>query len=264
MNKYLYIIAITILIGVAVISPTAIAVDTSNPPQTEPEKACAEHRPDFDNIYTEWSHEISLSGNVSNEEFMNDLNIARNAYHMYVTCIFQFAQDAVWGVAESTFSASANAPTLSTIQSPDMNKPNEACISQDKLKEKVKGQTSPDQMLPPLLEIFEDYKTFLESKILPMYDQKVTKASSNSYNRLAISVASVNAFKLKVQTELENSLVAMDMAFTALTELRTAYVMHVHLQCMLKNLEKYRNIIESIRGVVEDLPSRLEDASTHQ
>jgi len=65
----------------------------------------------------------------------------------------------------------------------------------------------------------------------------------------------------KTDTEKQNALVAMNITFASLKELRLAFVMHVHFQCILNSLDKYRKKLEDVRIIVDSLPFELQDAS---
>ena len=63
------------------------------------------------------------------------------------------------------------------------------------------------------------------------------------------------------QTEIDTSMVTIDLMFTSLKELRLAFVMHVHFQCTLKYLDKYRDTLGELRKLIVPLPGQLRDAS---
>lgn len=256
----------SLIIGITLLT-SLLPVGVLAAGQSEAEKSCAEKRPDFTKLMDEWFPKDKLNDLKSNQDiltnsyFQGKLEEAQEAYHSYVECIIQFAQDRVWAVAEG--SGSSTAPTLSNIGSPDWNKPDEACLSPEELK-KVYGQdTSANALVPPLLEAYQEYKDTLE-QIVSFYDFFGVSIKGQNIDALSVSVSSVNALKRQVNTEVESSLVAMNTALSALQELRISFVMHVHFQCMIANLTKYRKLLEAIRTAVLDLPSRLEDASIHK
>ena len=212
--------------------------------ETEPEKACSNKAPDFTNMYQTFIKELE-DGNKN----LNSINIniefdkANTKYHNYVECIFGFAERKI---VKDNF---------------DWYNPQNACLNQEVLKETT-TITSPDQMLPPLLNTYNNYTQHLDN-ILSLYNLKGLEniEKFNALQKLNASLDVANKFERKIKEEKENALVAMNISFVSLKELRLAFTMHVHLQCMLSNLEKYRKLLGDMRLKIGILPVVLEDAS---
>jgi len=78
---------------------------------------------------------------------------------------------------------------------------------------------------------------------------------------LIAKAAAAGTIERQRKMEIDSSLLAIDLMFTSLKEMRLAFVMHVHFQCTLKYLEKYRKALEKLRKFIQPLPEKLRDAS---
>ena len=264
-KKHLTIITIlTILLtGIPIpLNPATAQEEIERP--TKAEKACEEKYPDFNIIYTEaFIDALEEEDLVIDAKYMAEVfEDAQEKYHEYAQCIFDYAEDVVLdsGGVKTRGTTQANAPSFPWF------KPDAACISQNKLRDVILD-SAPDQLLPPLLENHREYSEFLD-KIIPAYQKQGTEKQEDGKAMPAIQFLLTKSqeereLRQRVESEKENALVAIDIAFITLKEMRLAFVMHVHFQCMLNNLEKYRKILEDIRVIAECLPNHLKDASMH-
>jgi len=254
LKKIFTSLVIAILISVNFPPAFNTSAQEEIPSPTEPEKACADKKPEFISLYNDLVFKVLADEIVLNSAtYKTNFEDAQKKYHEYAECIFSYAEKTVLGTKKSN--------------AQEWNNPPSACISQAELK-KVIDYTSPNQMLAPLLETYNEYGDYLDN-LLGLYqikgeetggDENELKALSTAMKlQLGAGIARENIRLTK--SEKENAMVAMDISFKSLKQLRLAYVMHVHFQCMLKNLEKYRQYLEKIRIIVEALPSILEDAS---
>ena len=195
-------------------------------------------------------------------KFQDEFEKVQKQYHEYVACFFDYAEKEILGnVGASKGTVQASTPNMINWMDPPA-----ACLTSDKLKE-IKNKTVSDAMLPPLLEIYNEYSDYLDALVvLYEYEGRETKIpdeelSLSGIDQLTEMVKAYTGLDRIVKLEKENALVAMDIAFKSLKELRLAFFMHVHFQCMLNNLEKYRKWLADIRTIVEGFPLMLEDAS---
>ena len=261
-KKIISIIAITILLS----GQTPITFVRAEDEPTKPESECEEMRPDFEVDYNDLILEIidDPEAEINIKTIDKFLGTEQEKYHEYVQCMFDYAEDQILdsGGAKTRGTAQANAPAFPWF------KPEAACIIKDgkeyKMNEALQA-SAPSELIPPLLKIHQEYANML-NKIAPKYEQEGTESGEGGEN---LSVTGLFAAKSKasrelrsyIESEIDNSLVAIDITFTTLKELRMAFLMHVQFQCMLNNLEKYRKALESIRTIVSCLPAHLEDAS---
>ncbi|MBU0705725.1 hypothetical protein KJ657_02415 [Patescibacteria group bacterium] len=234
--------------------------------ETEPEKACKDKKPKYDELMKVWS-ETETKNQFAYEDAFEKAQIA---HHDYVGCIFQFAINEILqseGVEQSgTMAANTTNTGGIPVVSPliDWMSPDQACLTPKELKNVIQ-KTEPGQLLDPILQTHADYRNYLQT----LGDQfkgtgVITDEDGKPVNQLAaIKIKSANLETVKRQTKLEvdSSLMAIDLMFTSLKELRLSFVMHVHFQCTLKFLDKYRRALEDLRNVIEPLPGQLEDAS---
>ncbi len=194
----------------------------------------------------------------SDSMFEDEFEEAQEAYHLYIKCLFDESVNGLLGSAggETEGIFSANAPNL-----PEWTKPESACLSQEKLGTVVKD-SAPKNLIPFALDAYNQYVDRL--KYLFELLQKYPTVSASTIDNFSEVLTNQNSYKLLVEDEIQNSIVAMDSAFKALKEMRQAFVMHVQFQCMLKNLEKYRRVMENMREVISAIPARIIDASMHK
>jgi hypothetical protein len=153
-------------------------------------------------------------------------------------------------------------PIFSTLI--DWMAPDQACLDPLELK-KIIQKSEPSQMLAPMLQEHADYRDHLQ-KIGDEFDGSGLLTGDNgqslsSLDTLRAKSANLGTVKRQRRMEIQSSLLAIDLMFTSLKELRLSLVMHVQFQCMLSFLQKYRKALEELRNVIEPLPALLEDAS---
>ena len=135
--------------------------------------------------------------------------------------------------------------------------PSKACLPDKKLKEIIESN-SPATLLGPILETYNNYSAFIRSVIVFLHDYPPANMD------YAPIVASYESLEIIMENEAQDSMLALDAAFQGLKELRMSFVMHVHFQCMLNNLESYRRMLSNLRGIVSTLPKVIENASMHK
>jgi len=211
---------------------------------------------------------------ATNDGYSNDLKAriafekARAKYHDTVKCVFDVSAISILGSTRKLGDniKKDNLPDLDAALQ-DLLKPEKVCaLWPKKLTEIIDGDStksnSPQQLLQPILESYNKYSVFI-NYILGKIESYPTISGSSS-NVLVSSYDNLDKLKLIMGNEITDSLVALDAAFTGLKELRLSFVMHVHFECMLKNLEIYRRMLASLRTIVSTLPSVIEDASMHK
>lgn len=184
---------------------------------------------------------------------------ARTQYHDAVKCVFDKSVISILSSAGDDLGAAtltAGAPNF-----PNLLKPDVACLNEKPLANLLKD-SSPENLLQPLLNLYNKYTEHLQNlmTIASVYsadNETQIRDFANVINKLSI-------FQHMVENEIQNSLVALDAAFISLKEMRQAFVMHVHFQCMLKNLEDYRRVLGNLRTVVSIIPGVIEDCSMHK
>jgi hypothetical protein len=181
---------------------------------------------------------------------------ARSQYHNYFECVFERV------TADMLSAAGDDTKNMFMAQAPNLTKwmtPANACLPEQNLTELLK-KGSPSNLVSPSLTVYNSYVEYLQALVdaLVNLDNPPTNLS---FEQFMIRVANLKSL---VEDEIQNALVAMDTSFTALKEMRRAFTMHVHFQCMLQNLEVYRRSMQNLRGVVEMLPSTLWDASMNK
>jgi hypothetical protein len=281
MKKYFISLSVIFALVAGLLSPLANAQEEIQRP-TEAEKACENMKPAFiekDNLeinfvlLEELQSEIDAGEMEFNyakfEEVFEDV---QDQYHEYTDCMFSYAEAKILrNVGASKGITQAMTPNFDPSVLPLIGPPidwmtSAACLTPEKLKE-IKDATVSDTMLPPLLEIHGIYSDFLDALVLKYkLEGRETEISDEDLNPTAIDqlLAMSTAYtgiNRQVDVEKENALVAMDIAFKSLKELRLAFFMHVQFQCMMNNLEKYRKWLEDIRVIVDSLPDRLRDCS---
>ena len=231
-----------------------------NPPvsyaRTEPETACNdEYKPDYEELMHLWDNAESKDQNAYRETF----EAARQAHHDYIGCMFDFAERKIMHSDGSEQSGTMAANLLNTGGIPifsstiDWMSPEQACLTSQEIREVIEA-SEPQQMLTPILQAHSDYRDFLED-----LEQKFSSKGTITDKQ---QVLNYETFARQKNLEIQSSLASIDMMFTSLRELRLAFVMHVHFQCMLKNLDMYRRKLGELREIIEPLPDQLRDAST--
>lgn len=265
----------TIIIGLILVFALNIGADVplswaapNEPatPLTEPEIACKDEKPKYDELMKVWTEaEIKSQGT-----YTKAFEAAQVAYHNYIGCMFDFAEKTILksdgakdsGTAAANFQNTGGLPVISSII--DWMAPDQACLSDTELSELIK-KTEPSQMLPPILTEYASYRSHL-LKLGQQFDGEdlLMDESGKALGMLdALNAKSANfgTLKRQRQMEIDSALGAIDLMFSSLKELRLAFVMHVRFQCTLKFLDGYRRALEDLRKVIEPLPNLLEDAS---
>lgn len=204
--------------------------------------------PDFSKPY---SGKFELNFRIAFEK-------ASNQYHLYMECVFERMVEAMLGSAGGDTSGifAAHAPNL-----PEFMKPESACLKEDQLATILKSG-SPETLLQPLQAKYNAYVDYL-NLLLNEGRKNVTVME----NGKTIPIDEINARRLFLRTlvdnEIQDALAALHGALNSLKEMRKAFAMHIHFQCMLRNLELYRHAMENLRRVVSGLPAVIENASMH-
>jgi hypothetical protein len=115
-------------------------------------------------------------------------------------------------------------------------------------------------MLDPVLAAHSAYREHLEE----LEEKFSNQATITNKTGTELEQKRLNYKNLirQQKLEIESSLLTIDMMFTSLKELRLAFIMHVHFQCTLKYLDRYRRELEELRKIIQPLPDQLRDASS--
>lgn len=229
-KKIFLIIALTAFAAWYSLSPMQVSAEEEESLVVE---GCASELPTYQDIVLEQSR-AELDFRIAFEK-------ARAGYHTYVQCMFAGAVDEMLGTD----------PEL-------LLNPESACLAEDALSTTLKGG-SPAALLSPIMSAYNEYTKYLNYlfrliTITPGFDV-------NAPSDLTVQVGRRQKLRILMDNEIQNSLVALDTSFITLKEMRQAFVMHVHFQCMLKHLEQYRRFMSNLRSVVTVIPPLIEDAS---
>lgn len=256
-KKIITIVLILVVIGITV---PAGYMDYSAPEESSATSKCGD-LPAFTELYTTLTEAIDSGKKKLNSSTINEAyQEAQVKYHKYAECVFTFTESVIYqntGWIQGT--GQAYDPEFPWFE------PEASCLTQDKLNEVITS-TGPTQTLPILLEVNKRYGDHLDNLVSLYQGQGVETEDSeggvlDALEAFKTGIAEANKFEKKVKVEKENTLVAMDITFKTIKELRLAFVMHIHFQCMLNNLDKYRTLLGDIRRIIQNLPNRLEDAS---
>ncbi len=257
---------IGLLLALTIVMNPVVSLAVEDNDQTEAEKECADQKPDYDKLMEIWTNAETQNQKAYTEAF----DVAKKAHHDYVGCMFDFAEKEILksdgaeqsGVMSANMMHTGGIPLFSTTI--DWMSPEEACISKTELKSIIE-KSEPNQMLGPVLQAHSDYREHLRDLNTRFGGGGIT---TNEDGRQLTGIEALNQKSADITTserqmelEVESSLLAIDMMFTSLKELRLSFVMHVHLQCALKYLNNYRKALEDLRDVIEPLPGKLENAS---
>ncbi|MBN2095911.1 hypothetical protein JW752_00735 [Candidatus Peregrinibacteria bacterium] len=205
-------------------------------PESAVLKKCKSQLPSYPKV-------IELDPNT-HLQFRLEFERVRTQYHEYMNCVFE----------EATVDILGEDPKA-------LLQPETACQSEKKLVDVLKN-SSPETLLEPLLKAYHDYADYL--------NRLVIQVSANSESNVTtmrdfdLAFQRIQQLRVLVEDEIQNGIVALDAAFQTLKQMRQAYVMHVHFQCMLKNLETYRQIMGHLREVVTIIPNVIIDCSMHK
>ena len=283
MKKYLISLSVILAIITVLVLPSyGIAADDAikeDAEITEAQKACEDKKPELlqryekDNVFVSLKklQEDVATGEVlwSYGKFQEVFEEIQEQYHSYVECIFNYAEIQILGDFQVKFlqgTTQASMPTLGDVPIIDWLIPEAACIDEKK-REEIFLNTSSDALLLPLLRTHNDYSDYLDGlSILYETDgreiiQTESGASTTLVEQVNIMADAYEGINRQIELEKQNALVAMDMAFKSLKELRMALLMHIQFQCIMNDLEEYRRWLEDIRSIVEMFPVMLKDCS---
>jgi hypothetical protein len=265
----LALIAAPWVAGVHRVSADDASVNSASPNMTPTPKAMKDCKdqlpkyliPDPSNAgsYIVDSSSIDLTKPYSGQtelDFRIAFEKAGNQYHAYVECVFEGVVTEILGSSGSKTDGifGAHAPNM-----PEWSKPEAACQETGALK-KVLTDGDPATLVGPMLDNYNLYVSYLQA----LYDAEINLSPSQDATgttRFEEAYTKNQSLKQVVENEVQDSLAAMDTAFTGLKDMRQAYTMHVQFQCMLKNLEFYRRAMENLRKVIMALPSVVINAS---
>ncbi|PIZ74385.1 hypothetical protein COY07_00810 [Candidatus Peregrinibacteria bacterium CG_4_10_14_0_2_um_filter_43_11] len=222
-----------LLLTLIVSSPVFSADETDAPPVSKSAQECLKEFKQFEQTDAPY-HPF---GNISKEmttvvEFRIAFDTAKDLYHQYLECIFDGAEteikDSISGVGS-------------------------ACLEPGELNPMAES-TGSEAILPFVLQAYNAYSDYLRG-LYSMNWEKIL------ITKIEQGLSITRQLNRLVTNELEDAIVAIDTTMGMLTEMRQAYIMHIQLQCMMKNLDDYRNILAKLRKVILALPSRIEDAS---
>jgi hypothetical protein len=227
---------------------------------TEPEKACQNEAKElnYGELIKTWNDAKVKDQNTYKSAFEE----AQTAYHNYIGCMFNFAEGTLLKSDSNKAKITSGFPIFSTVM--DWMSPSQGCLKPEELKKLVQ-KTDPSQMLGPILQSQSDYRNYLNQLMLMFYNSgtytDAAGAQLSGLNMIQAKSASFGTLIRQNKMEVQSSLLAIDIMFTSLKELRLSLVMHVQFQCTLKFLEGYRKALEELRKVIDPLPALLEDAS---
>jgi len=226
-------------------------------------KTCSSVLPNFYDAERKVNKAWELPDKLPLSEFKTYRDNAANAYHSYIECIFEFAQNTILktgGVRQGGV-VEANTPNTRLI---DWMIPDQACLESTEITQIAKS-TQPGQMLEPILTAYNDYRDYLDS-LLKAYLKSPSETNEEGEmitgtDKFYSKTSNLTQIERELQMEIEAARVSIDIMLHSLKELRSSFVMHVHFQCTLKYLEKYRRELERLRRWIDPLPSQLRDAS---
>jgi len=255
MRKNLNKIIGNFLIIIMVLLAFPISVFAEN---KSPLELCKDFKPDFEKLTTDLNQKNNSV--FSESEFETIFLNAQEEYHVYVQCVFDMSQKYILDAPDESYLQTGM--TANNPNALDWMKPDIACIEQTQIRD-ILNAVSFKVLLVPLLDNYNLYKAYLDEILKPYSSQNKSDDDSETdvYDLISQTIVRSEKAKKLIENEQESALIAMDTSFNSLKELKTAFIMHVNFQCMMKNLDKYRNILEEIRKVVDDLLTRLPDAA---
>ncbi len=188
---------------------------------------------------------------------------ARTQYHDAIKCIFDASTIAVLGSAAGIGGnlKKDDMPSLTKAVLADLNKPDKACLGDEKRNEVI-NSSDPSKLVPDLLGAYNHYSGFIDNLVKRLGDAPTINPTEIGV--LGPVTDRTDRLKLIMRNEQQDAIVALNGAFIALKELRRNFIMHVHFQCMMKNLEVYRKLLGNLRKVITTLPNVIQDASMHK
>lgn len=251
-------------------SPVVLAADIS-----EAEEECIELIPDYEKLEKAWVEEgVELNPKTYRKFF----EAAQEGHHNYVGCLFDYSKHKILKTGANRVGGIVKAHTPNSFLIDWMNS-EQACLGPTEITDIIRS-TDPTALLGPVLQAHTDYKNHLNElgqkfnyvgKVREGQtgeDEDSSDGESEEEGRelsgaeaLIAKAAAAGSIARQRQMEIDSSLVAIDLMFASLKELRLAFVMHVHFQCTLKFLEKYRKALGKLRKLIQPLPDQLRDAS---
>jgi len=201
----------------------------------------------------------------TNNEFEEIFEKTQSAYHSYISCLFGAAFDHV--LKEQGKRTKIKGELSAQINTINWMLPGQACITEDQLITSIES-TSPKVLLPLALDALDDYTNFLFSINQALEDhvtlgevpKSIQEQASSDVQRKSLLVQEA---RQRINNELEASLLALEVSLNSLKELRFSFVMHVRLQCILRELGSYQKMLGDIRRTIEGFPSMLKNASVN-
>jgi hypothetical protein len=189
---------------------------------------------------------------------------AREKYHNTAKCVFDVATVEILGSAGGLGEnlKKDSLPDL-TLALADLNVPDKVCpiMEKGKLKSIINGN-NPENLVPSLLTAYNNYSALVTRFIERL--KQVGTGKEGSVTNFEEEYKVGQPLQLLMENEIQDSIIALDSAFEALKELRVSFVLHVHFECMLKNLALYQRLLGNLRSIVTVMPSVISDASTHR
>lgn len=212
----------------------------------------------FEEAYEEWQDNQTQKG------FQETFELAQKTYHDYLSCLFETAFAHVLKQKENKTKGNLSAQ----INSVNWMLPGQACLAEEDLIASIEA-TSPLKVMTRALGAFEEYQDFFHALAGELREggSLGEDFDPSSLGNFSTGVGALNQVirdnQRRIDNELESSEMALDMAFTALKELRMSFVLHVRFQCVLNHLGSYQKMLGQVRGIIEGLPNALKNASVN-
>lgn len=178
----------------------------------------------------------------SGAELVAEFREAHGAYHGYINCLFGNATDAIIPPDEATTPMSAEA----------------VCSPETKIVATLKKNNTVDIMRQGI-NAYNAYTDKLQ-KLRIISGQLRTEGNGEE---ISFNIQKGVPFQYSIDKEIQYALVAFDRSLMAFSEMRIAYALHRHFQCVQSYLEKALGVVEKFRAIITGLPSRIKDASIH-
>lgn len=193
-------------------------------------------------------------GDKTEANFNTVFESAQQRYHGYLSCLFETAFNHVLRQEgnKTTGTLSAQITTINWME------PGQACISEQELKKSIE-ETAPDQLMPKALNALSDYQLFL-SQLNRTLNELIPEEGGNDIQARSLKIQEK---RNQINDEAQSSLIALEVSFNSLKELRFSFVFHVRLQCIINQLGAYQKRLANIRGVVDGMPNALKNASVN-
>lgn len=222
---------------------------------------CEEIKPNFGELAKPWDDAKEKTHNLFEEVF----DASQAAYHDYMSCLFGTAFAHVLK-EEGEDSKKMIATVPAKVTSVNWLLPGQACLTEDDLIQSIEG-TSPEVLMPKALGALDEYQDFLfgfyeefegEGKIGEEIDPQIAAQARSKTQQISLIL---QKNRQRVNNEVESSLIALEIAFNSLKELRLSFVFHVRLQCIIHQLGRYQQVLGDLRRIAESMPKALRNAS---